>query len=128
MRIKQRRFTTVSLAGVALFLPVAFAQQPGQGRGPGQQPPDPQFRQRTYHFNDTNEDFPYAVFLSSKVTKDKKNPLIIALHGLGGTQNSLMRGNALDFAEGGGYILVGHDGLQPTRMVRGFRRARRGLA
>ncbi len=47
------------------------------------------------------------VFVSSKVTKDKKNPLIIALHGLGGDQNTLMRAGAIQAAEEGGYILVG---------------------
>ena len=68
---------------------------------------------RTYHFTDTNEDLPYAVFVSSKVSKDKKNPLIIALHGLGGGPASLLRGNALDLAEAGGYILVGPMGYNP---------------
>ena len=47
------------------------------------------------------------MFVSSKVSKDKKNPLIIALHGLGGDQNTMLRGAALDLAEEGGYILVG---------------------
>lgn len=84
-----------------------------QGRGGINRSPDPRVHQRTYHFQDTNEDLPYAVFVSSKVTKDKKNPLIIALHGLGGDQNSLMRGNALDLAEEGGYILVGPMGYNP---------------
>jgi predicted peptidase len=51
---------------------------------------------------------PYAMFVSSKVTKDKKNPLIIALHGLGGDQNTMVRESyhAVDLAEEGGYILV----------------------
>jgi predicted peptidase len=70
-------------------------------------------QQRKYHFADTNEDLAYAVYVSSKVSKDKKNPLIIALHGLGGDENSLMRGNALDLAEEGGYILVGPLGYNP---------------
>jgi predicted peptidase len=47
------------------------------------------------------------VFVSSKVSKDKKNPLIVALHGLGGDQNTMMRANALQLAEEGGYIMVG---------------------
>ncbi len=58
-------------------------------------------------FADTNEKLPYAVFVSSKVSKDKKNPLIVALHGLGGDQNTMMRANALQLAEEGGYIMVG---------------------
>jgi predicted peptidase len=63
-------------------------------------------QQRTYMFTDTNEQLPYAVFVSSKVKKDKKAPLIVALHGLGGDQNTMMRPNALELAEAGGYIMV----------------------
>ena len=40
-------------------------------------------QQRKYHFDDTNRNLPYALFVSSKVTKDKKNPLIVALHRVG---------------------------------------------
>jgi predicted peptidase len=89
------------------------AQQPGAGapaaagqRG-GRGAIDPRVQQRTYRFADTNEELPYAVFVSSKVSKDKKNPLIVALHGLGGDQNTMMRANALQLAEEGGYIMVG---------------------
>ncbi len=76
-------------------------------KGPINRPPDPRVQQRKYHFTDTNEDLPYALFVSSKVSKTKKAPLIVALHGLGGDGNSLLRGNALDLAEEGGYIIVG---------------------
>ena len=97
---------------------VHVAQQPGQQPGPGAAAAagqrggrgaaiDPRVQQRTYLFADTNEQLPYAVFVSSKVSKDKKNPLIIALHGLGGNQNTMMRANALELAEEGGYIMVG---------------------
>jgi poly(3-hydroxybutyrate) depolymerase len=94
-----------------------LAQQPGQQPGPGPAAPagqrggrgavDPRVQQRTYVFADTGEKLPYAVFVSSKVSKDKKNPLIVALHGLGGDQNTMMRANALQLAEEGGYIMVG---------------------
>ena len=96
---------------------VQHAQQPAQqpvpgaptaaGRGGGRGAIDPRVQQRTYRFADTNEELPYAVFVSSKVSKDKKNPLIVALHGLGGNQNTMMRANALQLAEEGGYIMVG---------------------
>ena len=33
---------------------------------------DPRVQNRTYHFADTNEDLPYCVFVSSKVSKDKQ--------------------------------------------------------
>jgi len=53
------------------------------------------------------------LFVSSKVTKDRKAPLIVALHGVFGDGNSLLRGSALDLAEEGGYILVGPMGYNP---------------
>jgi len=96
---------------------VQHAQQPAQqpvsgaptaaGRGGGRGAIDPRVQQRMYTFADTNEQLPYAVFVSSKVSKDKKNPLIVALHGLGGDQNTMMRANALQLADEGGYIMVG---------------------
>lgn len=121
MRSKPYR-RAVFLAGIAFCLQLgqaqfSFAQQTapqggpggaaGQRGGRGQQPADPRVQNRTYLFTDTNEQIPYAVFVSSKVSRDKKHPLIIALHGLGGNPLSLLRGNALDLAEAGGYILVG---------------------
>jgi len=105
---------------VLMYAPVALAQQPAAqpapqaaGRGRGPIPVDPRVQIRTYRFSDTSEDIPYAVFVSSKVRPDGKNPLVIALHGLGGTHTSLLRGKALDLAEEGGYILVGPMGYNP---------------
>jgi poly(3-hydroxybutyrate) depolymerase len=99
---------------------VALAQQPDSqaappapGRGRGPIPVDPRVQVRTYLFTDTNEQIPYAVFVSSQVRSDRKSPLIIALHGLGGSHTSLLRGNALDLAEENGYILVGPMGYNP---------------
>jgi poly(3-hydroxybutyrate) depolymerase len=109
----------IALAAGFLFAAtqVQYAQQPAQqpvpgapapaGRGGGRGAVDPRVQERTYTFTDTGEQMPYAVFVSSKVSKDKKNPLIVALHGLGGDQNTMMRGNALELAEAGGYIMVG---------------------
>jgi predicted esterase len=112
-----KRIATLGSVSLALFVSFSLVQtssllgQPPAGRGGGKggfnKAPDPRVQQRTYHFSDTNEEMPYALFVSSKVTKDKKAPLIVALHGLGGDGNSLLRGNALDLAEEGGYILVG---------------------
>ena len=84
--------------------PGAAAAAPGQRGGRG---PDPRIQQRTYTFKDTNEEMPYAVFVSSKVSKDKKAPLIVALHGLGGNQNTMLGAGALQLAEEGGYIMLG---------------------
>ena len=84
----------------------AGAQQAGRGGGRGAV--DPRVQQRTYTFADTNEQMPYALFVSSKVTTDKKNPLIVSLHGLGGDQNTMVRESlrSVELAEQGGYILV----------------------
>jgi predicted peptidase len=82
--------------------PAAAEQPPGRGAV------DPRVQQRTYTFADTNEQMPYALFVSSKVTKDKKSPLIVSLHGLGGDQNTMVRETlrSVELAEQGGYILV----------------------
>lgn len=117
----------VALAAGFLFASthIHLGQQPGQQPGPGATAAggqrggrgatvDPRVQQRTYLFTDTNEQLPYAVFVSSKVSKDKKNPLIVALHGLGGDQNTMMRPNALQLAEEGGYIMVGPMGYNSS--------------
>src|SRR2546428_4398593 len=112
-----RHFMKAALvAGLAFSFQISWtqvqlAQQPGQqaARGGGQRGVvDPRVQQRTYVFKETNEFIPYAVFASSKVRKDKKNPLIVALHGLGGDQNTMVRETyrAVELAEQGGYILV----------------------
>jgi predicted peptidase len=120
-----------------------LAQQPGQqpatgapaaaGQRGGRGAIDPRVQQRTYRFADTNEELPYAVFVSSKVSKNNKNPLIVALHGLGGNQNTMMRANALQLAEEGGYIMVGPMGYNsggwygaPARYGTGGRGGRGG--
>ena len=90
------------------------AQPPARGRGGrGPQPVDPRVQIRMHHFAEMNEDIPYALFVSSKVKKDKKAPMIVSLHGLGGTHTTMMRPNALDLAEAGGYILVAPMGYNP---------------
>lgn len=111
------------IAGLTLSFQIAStqiqlarqSQQPGPTAAAGQQSPggetrvpDPRVQQRTYRLTDTNEQLPYALFVSSKVSKDKKNPLIVALHGLGGNQNTMMSQSfrTVELAEQSGYILV----------------------
>ena len=107
-------------AGIPLAMsPGAVAQQaapqvapptaaPQTGPGGGRGAVDSRVQQRAYTFADTGEQMPYALFVSSKVTKDKKNPLIVSLHGLGGDQNTMVRESlrSVELAEQGGYILV----------------------
>jgi len=110
----------ISLAVIGLFgtlyLPSALAQAPGgpppqilpEGiRGGSEVVPEKGVEIRTYVFKETDEELPYSVFVSSKVKKGQKAPLIIALRGFTGTTLTFVRGSAVDLAEEGGYILVG---------------------
>jgi predicted esterase len=101
-------------AGPAQAAPAApgtAAQAPGRGRGP--QPVDPRVQIRMHHFAETNQDIPYSLFVSSKVKKNNTAPLIVTLHGIGGTHTTMMRPNAIDLAEAGGYILLAPMGYNP---------------
>jgi predicted esterase len=104
----------VPLAVVYLLGAAAAAQQPAApGRGRGPRPVDPRVQIQMHHFDETNEDIPYALFVSSKVRKDRKAPMIVTLHGIGGTHTTMMRPNAIDLAEAGGYILLAPMGYNP---------------
>lgn len=114
MKLDFKMTAAVVFAGLAASLTLvqtpASAQAPdgkqaakGKGGGFAQ---DPRVQTRMYHFADTNEELPYSLYVSSKVTKDKKAPLIVTLHGLGSTQTIMMTKAAVDLAEEGGYILV----------------------
>lgn len=126
LRVNSRNSAFAALCflafGLSMMLPpgaaqLAQAQPPSPSQtptGPFNRPPDPRVEQRSYHFEETDEELPYAVFVSSRVSADTPSPLIIALHGLGGDHNSLLRSPALDLAEDGGYILVGPMGYNSS--------------
>jgi predicted esterase len=106
---------------VCLFFGLALAQdrgatQPGtsQQRRIGGDYVDDRVQLREYHFKDTDETLPYAVFVSTKVAKDKKAPLVLALHGYSGNHGTFMRTQCVDEAEKNGYILVGAMGYSPS--------------
>ncbi len=112
---------------IAFFLAISFVQtqfafaqnadpqaKPKAGFSPFQV--DPRVQNRNYHFEETDEDIEYLVFVSSKVSKDKKAPLIVTLHGLGAGPQFMLTKEAVDLAEEGGYILVGPMGYN----VRGW--------
>jgi len=114
MRIWIRTTTAVALAALAACLTLSIpntveAQAPagakGKGGGKGFAQ-DPRAQTRTYHFEDTNEDLPYSLYVSSRVKKDQKAPLVVTLHGLGAPQTIMMGKTAVDLAEEAGYILV----------------------
>jgi len=114
MRIWIRNTTVVVFAALAAWLTLSIpttvqAQAPagakGKGGGKGFAQ-DPRAQTRMYHFEDTNEELPYSLYVSSKVKKDQKAPLVVTLHGLGAPQTIMMGKTAIDLAEEGGYILV----------------------
>jgi predicted esterase len=85
----------------------------GQSRRTGADPVDDRVELREYLFTDTDEMLPYAVFVSTKVNKDRKAPLVLALHGFSGNHGTFMRTQCVDEAEKNGYILVGAMGYSP---------------
>jgi predicted esterase len=131
------RFETgrkIRIALVVLCLQIGLAQfthaqepapQAGRGATPAakrggfmQIPVDPRVQMRSYLFKDgdISQNLEYAVFVSSKVIKEKKAPLIITLHGLGAGPAIMFGKKALELADEGGYILVGPMGFN----VRGW--------
>jgi predicted esterase len=121
MKIK----TTFKLAVVLCLLfafgavLIAVAQEaPPKPKGGGQFPIDPRVQMRSYLFKDgdISENLEYAVYVSTKVSKDKASPLIVTLHGLGAPSQIMFGAKALELAEAGGYILVGPMGYN----VRGW--------
>ena len=112
MRIWIRTTTVVALAALAAWLTLSLpdtaqAQAPAAAKGKGKGfAQDPRAQTRTYHFEDTNEDLPYSLYVSSKVKKDQKAPLVVTLHGLGAPPTIMMGKTAIDLAEEAGYILV----------------------
>ncbi len=68
----------------------------GESRRTGADPVDDRVELREYLFTDTNEMLPYAVFVSSKVTKDRKAPLVLALHGFSGNHGTFIGGSMPD--------------------------------
>jgi len=83
----------------------------GQQRGGGMFAADPRAKTLTYHFAEADEDMQYCLFVSSKVSKDKKSPLIVTLHGMGAGPTIMVSKAAVDLAEEGGYILVSPNGI-----------------
>lgn len=106
------KFNRSQIAGIGLTftLCLSFSQtqaQPATGKPAARSwSGDPRVHSRTYAFTNTGETLPYAVFVSTKVAKDKPAPLIVALRGYGGNPGVFMYGPALKLAEEGGYIMA----------------------
>jgi poly(3-hydroxybutyrate) depolymerase len=91
------------------------APAPGQGapRGGGMAA-DPRVESRTYHLDGANIDVPYCVYKSTRISKGKAAPLIVALHGMGAPPSIMCNKTSVDLAEEGGYILVAPMGYSVT--------------
>jgi poly(3-hydroxybutyrate) depolymerase len=84
---------------------LAGAQQPQQD-DTGKKPPD-RIEKRTYELKEAGKEMEYALFVPSGYHKEKKMPLIIALHGLGGNPQQMIRSRGLtEQAEKYGYLVV----------------------
>jgi predicted esterase len=106
------RVFAILVPTLALQTGLALAQPPGQAlpegiRGGSEVTPADGVEIRTYVFEETGEELPYSVFVSSKVQPGEPAPLVLALRGFTGTPLTFVRGTAVDMAEAGGYILVG---------------------
>jgi poly(3-hydroxybutyrate) depolymerase len=70
-------------------------------------PPSSRIEKRTYDFKEAGKEMEYALFVPSTYDKEKKTPLIVALHGLGGNPQQMIRSRGLtDLAEQYGYIVT----------------------
>ncbi|HSG33310.1 MAG TPA: alpha/beta hydrolase, partial [Sphingomonadaceae bacterium] len=114
-RTTLRLFTLATLmaGGLAASLPLQAQNGPpprsvdGPPRFPMTIPADPRVEERTYVLAATGEEMRYNVFVSSKVDPENPAPLIVALHGMGGDANFIVRDRLVDLAEENGYVVVG---------------------
>lgn len=64
-------------------------------------------QKKTYDFKEAGKEMEYALFVPSKYDKEKKTPLVVALHGLGSSAGQIMRYKGLtDLAEKYRFIAV----------------------
>jgi poly(3-hydroxybutyrate) depolymerase len=88
-----------------LLAGLASADEPAKKEPAG--PPSSRIEKRTYDFKEAGKEMEYALFVPSTYDKDKKTPLVVALHGLGGNPQQMIRSRGLtDLAEQYGYIVV----------------------
>ena len=90
-------------AWLILFLPALAAQDAKQAGSSTQA----RIQKRTYDFKEAGKEMEYALFVPSTYDKEKKSPLMVALHGLGSNPQQILRYRGLtDQAEKHGYIVV----------------------
>src|SRR6516162_4398509 len=83
----------------------AGAQQSQQKDTPKK--PSERIEKKTYEFKEAGKEMEYALFVPSTYDKAKKAPLVVALHGLGGNPQQIIRSRGLvEQAEKYGYLVV----------------------
>jgi len=108
----------------AVLVGAFLAELVAQDKKPPVQSTSSRIQRRTYDFQEAGKPMEYALFVPSAYDKEKKWPLVVALHGLGSTPQQIMRYRGLtDQAEKHGYIVVapmgysssGWYGLRPPK-------------
>jgi len=116
MKLNWKMAAIVGSAAV-LSVVAGLAQAPAPAAAPlrvGGDVIDSRVQVRSYHFTDTDETLPYAVYVPTTYSKDKKTPMVLALHGMNGSHATFMRTACVDEAEKNGFILVGPMGYSST--------------
>ena len=106
-----RRFTVAAVAASLLLSSagIAISQEPGSAVAA-----DSRLQGRTYFFDETGAEVPYALFVPSGYDASRAWPLIVGLHGLGRPYDWIMSYDGyVDMAERDGYILVTPKGYHP---------------
>lgn len=97
--------TVLSVCVVVWFSGVALAQPPAK-KDAGKSTQS-RIEKKNYDFKDAGKEMEYALFVPSTYDKEKKTPLMVALHGLGSNPQQIIRYRGLtDLAEKHGYIVV----------------------
>jgi poly(3-hydroxybutyrate) depolymerase len=102
------------LAGGLLCLFLADLAAQDQDKKQGGKSTQERIQKRTYDFKEAGKEMEYALFVPSAYDKERKTPLMVALHGLGSNPQQIMRYRGLtDLAEKHGYIVVAPMGYNP---------------
>src|SRR5687768_15003409 len=99
------RLALIACASVGLFVSTGNAQAPA--KKDAEKSTTSRIEKKTYDFKDAGKEMEYALFVPSTYDKEKKTPLVIALHGLGSNPQQIIRYRGLtDLAEKHGYIIA----------------------
>jgi poly(3-hydroxybutyrate) depolymerase len=103
------------LLAFLLTLLVPLSGSPAAAQEPGTVvAADPRVQGRSYTFEGTGVEVPYALFVPSTYDGSARSPLIVALHGLGRPYDWMMGYESfIDFAEAGGFIVAAPLGYHP---------------